>query len=440
MRGIFMNFYSSLSAHSLEHITQVENYVAHNYHPLQIVISRGLNEWVWDVDGHKYLDMLSAYSAISHGHCHPRMQHTLLEQSQKITLQSRVFYNETLGPWAKKIVELCKMDAVLPMNTGAEAVETAIKAARKWAYTVKGIQRHKAKIIVCKGNFHGRTTTIVSFSSEPQYKDDFGPYDHSFVEIPFGDAQALANAITSDTAAFLFEPIQGEGGIVVPPDGYLADVSRICKENNILCIVDEVQTGLARTGKLFAHWYEENCVPDLMILGKALGGAYYPISAVVGRHGVLDVFKPGDHGSTFGGNPMACALSQTAMDILIEENLAERAFALGEKFRTKLSVLPSHVVKHVRGRGLLNAIELQADAGQGRFYVELLAQKGLLSKDTHQNILRFAPPLTISEESLDFAIKTIVDVFSKTQEEWIDIFQHKKNLDTNKNYFYDTNR
>jgi ornithine--oxo-acid transaminase len=435
-----MTLYSNLSTRSREHITQVEQYVAHNYHPLNIVISHGENEWVWDIDGHKYLDMLSAYSAISHGHCHPRMQKTLLEQSQKITLQSRVFYNETLGPWAKKIVELCKMDTVLPMNTGAEAVETAIKAARKWGYTVKGVPRHKAKIIVCEGNFHGRTTTIVSFSSEPQYKDDFGPYDDSFITIPFGDARALADAITPDTVAFLFEPIQGEGGIILPPEGYLSSVSKICKDNNILCIVDEVQTGLARTGKLFAHWYEEKCKPDLMILGKALGGAYYPISAVVGRNSVLQVFQPGDHGSTFGGNPMACALSQTALDILIEENLSERAFDLGEKFRNGLAGLPNRVVHDVRGRGLLNAVELNPNAGSGRFYVELLAQKGILSKDTHQNVLRFAPPLTISDESLTFAVNTIADVFSKTQAEWLHILSNKKNLDTNEIYFYDESR
>lgn len=438
-----MTLHSKLSTRSREHITQVEQYVAHNYHPLNIVISRGLNEWVWDVDGNKYLDMLSAYSAISHGHCNPRMQKTLLEQSQKITLQSRVFYNETLGPWAKKILELCKMETVLPMNTGAEAVETALKAARKWGYTVKGVPRHKANIIVCKGNFHGRTTTIVGFSSEPQYKDDFGPYDNSFIEVPFGDAKALANAITPNTVAFLFEPIQGEGGIVLPPDGYLAEVSQICKHNQVLCIVDEVQTGLARTGKLFAHWYEEKCEPDLMILGKALGGAYYPISAVVGRNRVLDVFKPGDHGSTFGGNPMACALSQTALDILVDENLSDRAFVLGEKFRNALHVLPNEVVVDVRGRGLLNAIELHPNAGDGRFYVELLAQKGILSKDTHDHVLRFAPPLTMSEESLDFAIQTILEVFSKTQNQWENESQcaaHKKNLDTNKNCFYDKNR
>lgn len=412
-----MNILSQISPLSHKYISQTEQYVATNYKPLEVVLVRGSNEWVWDVDNKKYIDMLSAYSAISHGHCNPRMQKTLLEQSQKMTLQSRAFYNIELGAWGEKLTKLCKMDKVLPMNTGAEAVETAIKAARKWGYTVKGIPHHKANIIVCAQNFHGRTTTIVGFSSESQYKEEFGPYDNSFITIPFGDAKALENAITPNTVAFLFEPIQGEGGVIVPPIGYLTEVSKICKKNNVLCIADEVQTGLARTGKLFAHWYEEECKPELMILGKALGGAYYPVSAVVGSKDVLNVFKPGDHGSTFAGNPLACALSHAALDILIDENLSERSYKLGEKFRKTLENLPKHIVKEVRGRGLLNAIELQPEAGDGHFYVEVLAKMGLLSKETHQNTLRFAPPLTIEESSLDYALDILLKVFSKTKNE-----------------------
>ncbi len=419
-----MNTSHHLSEKSQKYVSLVQQYVAQNYKSLDIVLTHGKNEWVWDVDGKKYIDMLSAYSAVSVGHCHPRMQKTLMEQSQKMTLQSRVFYSEHLGPWAEKITKLCKMDKVVPMNTGAEAVETAIKLARKWAYTVKNIPKNEAKIIVCDQNFHGRTTTIVGFSSDQINQEYFGPHDGGFVSIPFGDAKALEEAITPNTAAFLFEPVQGEGGVIMPPEGYLTKISEICKKNNVLCIADEVQTGLARTGKLFAHWYEEGCKPDLMILGKALGGAYYPISAVVGSAEVINVFKPGDHGSTFGGNPMACALSNTAVDIILDENLSERADKLGKVFRESLKNLPNHVVKEVRGCGLLNAVEVQPDAGHGHFYVQLLATMGILSKETHDDTLRFAPPITIEESSLDFAIETIAKVFSKTQQEWEQEAQH----------------
>lgn len=403
---------------SQKYISLTKKYVANNYGSLEVVLTHGKNEWVWDVNGKKYLDFLSAYSAISVGHCHPQMQKTLVEQSQKMTLQSRVFYSEHLGPWAEKLTKLCNLDKVVPMNTGAEAVETAIKLARKWAYTVKKVPHNKAQIIVCNQNFHGRTTTIVGFSSDERNQEYFGPYDGSFISIPFGDADALEKAITPNTAAFLFEPIQGEGGVIIPPQGYLSKVSEICKKHNVLCIADEVQTGLARTGKLFAHLLEENCKPDLLLLGKALGGAYYPISAVVGKASVIDVFVPGDHGSTFGGNPMACALSNTALDIIVNEQLSERAHTLGVKFRNALSDLPKHVVKSLRGCGLLNAIELQPDAGDGHFYVKLLAKMGLLTKETHKTTLRFAPPITMEESSLDFAIKTLKIAFSKTQTEW----------------------
>jgi len=413
-----MNAHCKVSEKSQNYISLVNQYAAKNYKPLDVVLTHGKNEWVWDIDGKKYLDMLSAYSAVSLGHCHPEMQKTLLEQSQKMTLQSRVFHSDQLGPWTKEITEVCKMEKVIPMNTGAEAVETAIKLARKWAYTVKNVPRGKANIIVCDQNFHGRTTTIVGFSSEKSNKEDFGPHDNSFISIPFGDSDALERAITPNTAAFLFEAVQGEGGIILPPEGYLTKVSEICKKHNVLCVVDEVQTGFARTGKLFAHWNEEGCKPDLMILGKALGGAYYPISAVVGSAAVLDVFVPGDHGSTFGGNPLACALSRTAVDLIVKGGFSERATKLGEKFRAKLQNLPTHIVHEVRGCGLLNAIEIKKEAGDGRFYVELLADMGLLSKETHSHTLRFAPPLTIEESSLDLALEILQKAFSKTQSEW----------------------
>lgn len=391
-----------------------EKYGAHNYHPLDVVITKGRGAWVWDVDGKKYLDMLSAYSAVNQGHCHPKLQQTLLEQSQKITLTSRAFHNDQMGPWLKQLTSLCGMERALPMNTGAEAVETAIKCARKWGYLIKGVPRHKAEIIVCQNNFHGRTTTIVGFSSETQYKDDFGPYSGGFVTIPFDDAQALEKAITPNTVGFLFEPIQGEAGVVVPSEGYLKQVSQICKKNNILCIADEIQTGLGRSGKLFAFQYED-CTPDLLILGKALGGAYYPISAVVGSDAVLGLLKPGDHGSTFGGNSLACALSQTALNILIDEKLSEKAYEMGMKFRDALKDLPSHVVKQVRGKGLMNAIEVFPEAGRGRFYSERLQERGVLAKETHDFIIRFAPPLVIEESDLNLAIATIREVFSQTE-------------------------
>ncbi|APJ04526.1 ornithine--oxo-acid transaminase [Silvanigrella aquatica] len=403
---------------SKKFIDLADKFGAHNYHPLNVVITKGSGEWVWDINGKKYLDMLSAYSAVNQGHCHPKLQKTLHEQAGRITLTSRAFHNDQMGPWLEQLTQLCGMDKALPMNTGAEAVETAIKIARKWGYTVKQIPRHKAEIIVCDHNFHGRTTTIVSFSSEPQYKDDFGPYCGGFRSIPYGDAQALESAITPNTVGFLFEPIQGEAGIIVPPKGYLEAVSQVCKKHNILCIADEIQTGLGRAGKLFAHQYE-NCKPDLIILGKALGGAYYPISAVVGYNEVFNILKPGDHGSTFGGNSMACALSQTALKIIVEEKLPERAYDLGNKFRDGLANLPTKVVKDVRGKGLLNAIEIQHNAGKGRFYSELLQERGILAKETHDFTIRFAPPLVMEEASMQFAIDTIKEVFSKTQAEWL---------------------
>jgi len=407
----------NVSEISKKYIDMADKFGAHNYHPLNVVITKGSAEWLWDIDGKKYLDMLSSYSAVNQGHCHPKMQQTLLEQAHKVTLSSRAFHNDQMGPWLKQLTSLCAMDKALPMNTGAEGVETAIKVARKWGYLVKKVPRHQAEIIVCDNNFHGRTTTIVSFSSAPQYKDDFGPYCGGFSSIPYGNAEALEKAITPNTVGFLFEPIQGEAGIIVPPEGYLEKISQICKKHHVLCIADEIQTGLGRTGKLFAYQYE-NCKPDLIILGKALGGAFYPISAVVGNDAVLGLLKPGDHGSTFGGNSMACALSQTALSIIVDEKLPEKAFQLGNMFRKGLAHLSKNIVKDIRGKGLLNAIEINVNAGKGRFYSELLQERGILAKETHDFTIRFAPTLVITEESMRFAIETISEVFSKTQEEW----------------------
>lgn len=408
-----------LSKKTQHHVDLSTQFGAQNYHPLDVVITKGQGEWLWDVDGKRYLDMLSTYSAVNQGHCHPRMHATLLKQAKRLTLSSRAFHNDQLGPWLKQITTLCGLDLALPMNSGAEAVETALKIARKWGYCTKGVPRPQAEIIVCANNFHGRTTTIVGFSSESQYRDDFGPYGPGFVMIPYGDVKALEKAITPHTVGFLVEPIQGEAGIIVPPAGYLAAASAVCKKNNVLLILDEIQTGLGRTGKMFAYQHEEDQVkPDLLVLGKALGGAYYPISAVVGRRDVVGLIKPGDHGSTFGGNPLACALSRTAMDILVSEDLAHQAAVLGEVLVQGLRRLPAHVVKEIRGKGLLVGLELHKSAGSGRFYSELLQKRGILAKETHEVTIRFAPPLVIKPESLAFALGIIADVFSKTQKEW----------------------
>lgn len=394
------------------HIQLNDQFGAHNYHPLPVVLARGCGEWVWDVDGKRYLDMLSAYSAVNQGHVHPRMFDTLVQQAERMTLTSRAFYNDQIGPWLSELTEFCGMTRALPMNSGAEAVETAVKLARKWGYKSKKVPDNQAEIIVCDANFHGRTTMIVGFSSDPQYRADFGPFAGGFKIIPYGDADALRKAITPNTVGFLVEPIQGEAGVIVPPDGYLAACDQICKQNNVLFIVDEIQTGLCRTGKTFCFQHE-NCSPDLLILGKALGGGFYPISAVVGFDAVLGLLKPGDHGSTFGGNPLACALSRTALRILMDENLAERAEHLGQLFRTSLNQkLPKSVVKEVRGKGLLNAIELNEGSGPARNYSEQLALRGLLAKETRSTTIRFAPPLVISDESMNWALAQIEEVFS----------------------------
>lgn len=401
-----------LSPLGKNHIALNDEYGAHNYHPLPVVLARGKGEWVWDVDGKRYLDMLSAYSAVNQGHCHERLVQTLIEQSARITLTSRAFHNDQIGPWLKELTELCGMDRALPMNSGAEAVETSIKLARKWGYRVKGVANEKAEIVVCDSNFHGRTTMIVGFSSDPQYRADFGPFTGGFKVIPYGDSQALRAAITPNTVGFLVEPIQGEAGVIVPPAGYLEECDKICKENRVLFMADEIQTGLCRTGRLFCFQHED-CSPDLLILGKALGGGFYPISAVVGSDEVLGLLKPGDHGSTFGGNPLACAISRTALKILQDEELSDRAAAMGDLFRGRLqAALPSAVVKEVRGKGLLNAIELNASAGPARLFSEQLALRGVLAKETRSTTIRFAPPLVISDNAMNWALSQIEEVFA----------------------------
>lgn len=393
-----------LSTNSL--IEQTEKYGANNYHPLPIVISKAEGVWVEDPEGNKYMDMLSAYSAVNQGHRHPKIIQALKDQADRVTLTSRAFHNDQLGPWYEMICKLTNKEMALPMNTGAEAVETAIKAARRWAYDVKGVADNQAEIIACVGNFHGRTMTAVSLSSEEEYKRGFGPMLPGIKLIPYGDLEALKKAMTKNTAAFLIEPIQGEAGIVIPPEGFLKAAFDICKENNVLFIADEIQTGLARSGKMFAcEWEDVN--PDMYILGKALGGGVFPISCVVANKEVLGVFNPGSHGSTFGGNPMACAVSIASIDVLVEENLTERSLKLGDYFVNKLKEINNPRIKEVRGRGLFIGVELTEPA---RVYCEALKEEGLLCKETHDTVIRFAPPLVISEEELDWAIERIKKV------------------------------
>lgn len=393
-----------------DYIQLEEIYGAHIYHPLDIVIERGEGIWVYDVEGKKYLDFLSAYSAVSQGHCHPRIYQALIEQAKKLTLPSRAFRNNQTGLFYKELADLCEMEMVLPMNSGAEAVETAVKTARKWGYMTKHIPENKAEIIVCTGNFHGRTTTVISFSSEPQYRKDFGPHTPGFVFIPYGDIDALARAITPNTAAFLVEPIQGEGGILIPPKGYLNKVQELCRAQNVLVLMDEIQTGLGRTGKLFAYQHEAGVKPDVLILGKALSGGFYPVSAVISTKAILGNFKPGDHGSTFGANPLACAVGREALKVLIEEKLPERSAQLGHYFLERLRTIKSKHIKEVRGRGLFIGVELKPEAGGARRFCEALYHEGLLCKETHEHVIRFAPPLVIEREDLDFAFERIKKV------------------------------
>lgn len=389
-----------------DYIALEERYNAHNYKPLDVVITRAQGAWVWDVEGRKYLDFLSAYSAVNQGHCHPRIVRALVEQAQRVTLTSRAFRNDQLPLLAKELCELLGYEMMLPMNTGVEAVETAIKAARKWAYTVKGIPDEQAEIIACTGNFHGRTTTVVSFSSEEQYRDGFGPYTPGFKLIAFGDVAELERAITPRTAAFLLEPIQGEAGVVVPPVGYLRAVREVCTRHGVLMIADEIQTGMGRTGKMMACDHE-GVRPDMVTIGKALSGGLYPVSAVLASREVLGVFRPGDHGSTFGGNPLACAVAREALRVLVDERLPERAAALGERMMARLRRIHSPHVEQVRGKGLMVGIVLKRQAGGARRFCEALKERGVLAKETHENVIRLAPPLIIAEADLDWALDQV---------------------------------
>jgi len=384
---------------------------AQNYKPLDVVLARGQGVWVWDVEGNKYLDMLASYSALNQGHCHPRILNALIEQAKKLTLVSRAFRTDQLGAFYKEICEMTHSHSVLPMNSGAEAVETALKAARKWGYQIKEVPDDMAEIIVCDNNFHGRTIAIVGFSTEPQYRNGFGPFAPGFVSIPFGDTKALEWAITPNTVAFLVEPIQGEGGIIIPPAGYLKKVREICDEHNILLILDEIQTGLGRTGKFFAEEHD-GIEADLTVVGKALSGGVYPVSAVLSNKEVLSVFQPGDHGSTFGGNPLACAVAREALKVIKDENLVENSMLMGEYLMNGINLIPSPYVKEVRGKGLLIGVELKESVGGARRFCEALQTNGLLCKETHQHIIRFAPPLIITKEQIDWALEQIEKVLT----------------------------
>ncbi len=388
-----------------------DQYGAKNYKPLDVVLERGEGIWAWDVEGRKYLDCLSAYSALNQGHCHPAILKAMIEQAQKLTLTSRAFRNEQLGQFYKEICNLTRSHSVLPMNSGAEAVETAIKAVRKWGYRVKGVPADKAEIIVCENNFHGRTITVIGFSSERLYREDFGPFTPGFKIIPFGDARAFESAITENTVGLLIEPIQGEAGVIIPPSGYLKEVRSICTERNVVLIMDEIQTGLGRTGKLFAEEHE-GVEADVTLIGKALSGGFYPISAVLSNKEVLGVFMPGEHGSTFGGNPLACAVARAAIKALIEENMIENAATMGDYLLSRLKEIASPLVKEIRGKGLMIGIELLPEAGGARRYCERLMQAGLLCKETHENVIRIAPPLIITKGDIDWASERIASVLN----------------------------
>ena len=395
-----------MNAHEL--IELEDRWGSHNYHPLDVVVERACGVWVWDENGKQYLDCLSAYSAVNQGHCHPRILQTLREQAERVTLTSRAFRNSELPLFCKELAELCGMEAVLPMNTGAEAVETAIKAARRWGYTVKGIAADRAEVIVCANNFHGRTTTITGFSSDAYYRDGFGPFTPGFVTVPFGDIAALEKAITPDTCALLMEPIQCEAGILFPPAGFLRAASEFCAFRRVLFIADEIQTALGRTGRMFACDHE-SVRPDVFVLGKSVSGGFYPVSAVVASREILDVFRPGSHGSTYGGNPLACAVARTALRVIQEEELPDRAAAMGEVFLEGLHTINHPAIREIRGRGLLIAIELTDPA---RPYCERLKDLGLLCKETHEHVIRIAPPLVISREEVEWAVDRIGQVFA----------------------------
>ncbi|PIR25037.1 MAG: ornithine--oxo-acid transaminase [Deltaproteobacteria bacterium CG_4_10_14_0_2_um_filter_43_8] len=389
-----------------EYIQEVDEVSAHNYHPIPVVVASAEGAWVTDVEGNRYLDMLSAYSAVNQGHRHPKIIQALKDQADRLTLTSRAFHNDRMGPFMRKLTKLTGFDKALLMNTGAEGVETAIKAARSWGYRKKGITENKAKIIVCSENFHGRTTTIISFSTDPLCRENFGPFTPGFEVIPYNDAAALEKAIDENTCAFLVEPIQGEAGVIVPSEGYLKKCREICSKHNVLLICDEIQTGFGRTGKLFCYQYD-GITPDIVIIGKALGGGVYPVSGILANDEVMESFRPGNHGSTFGGNPLAAEVARAAIDVIIDEKLAERSAELGQYFKQALASLDSKIIKDVRGKGLMIGVELTCKA---RPYCEALKGKGILAKETHENTIRFAPPLVISKEDLDNAISSIKEV------------------------------
>jgi ornithine--oxo-acid transaminase len=396
---------------SEQYLTEVVKYSANNYKPLPVVLERGQGAWVWDVDGKKYLDCLSAYSAVNQGHCHPAIVKAAQEQAARLTLTSRAFHNDQMGPFLHQLCEISGFAKALPMNSGAEGVETAIKAVRKWGHKVKGIPANKAEIIVSAGNFHGRTTTIISFSTEEQYKDGFGPFTPGFKIIPFGDAGALEKAITPNTCAFLTEPLQGEAGVIVAPDGWLKKVREITKKHNVLWVDDEIQTGLGRTGKMFA-WQWEGARPDALIVGKAVAGGMYPVSALLADENLMGVFNPGDHGSTFGGNPFGAAIARAALRVLVDEKLADRAHELGEWFMGALRKIETSSVVEVRGKGLLIGVEIKVEAGTARPYCEALAERGILCKETHDQVVRFAPARTVWKGALEWAWPRIAEVLA----------------------------
>jgi ornithine--oxo-acid transaminase len=394
-----------------DYLAEVERYSAHNYHPLPIILSRGEGPWVWDIEGKRYLDCLAAYSAVNQGHRHPAIVRAAQEQLDRLTLTSRAFHNDQMGPFLRELCELTGYEKALPMNSGAEAVETAIKAVRRWGYRVKGIPADRAEIIVCANNFHGRTTTVVSFSTEEAYRADFGPLTPGFKVIPYGDAAALEAAITPRTAAFLVEPLQGEGGVIVPREGYLRETAEICRRYNVLFVADEIQTGLGRTGKLFCcEW--EDVKPDVLVVGKALSGGFYPVSAMLSGEEIMGVFNPGDHGSTFGGNPFGAAVARAALRVIVDEGLPERARELGDWFMERLRALDSPHVKEVRGKGLMVGVEIKRESGAARLYCEALMERGILAKETHEQVVRFAPPLVVERADLEWALEHIGEVLA----------------------------
>lgn len=386
-----------------------DEYGAHNYHPLDVVLSKGEGVWVYDVDGNKYLDCLSAYSALNQGHNHPKIKQAMIDQLDRLTLTSRAFRNDKLGLFYKKLSDMTGYEMSLPMNSGAEAVETAIKVARKWGYLIKGIPRYEAEIIVAEGNFHGRTTTIISFTTNEEYKEDFGPFTPGFPTVPYGDLEAIKAAINENTAAIMLEPLQGENGIILAPEGYLSEVKALCEANNILFIADEIQTGLGRTGALFAS-YHENVRPDIMIIGKALSGGFYPVSAILADKDILGLIKPGQHGSTFGGNPLGAAVAIAALEVIEEENLIENSQKMGRYIMDYLEEVPKKNILDIRGKGLLIGVELKHELGGARRFAEALQEKGMLVKETHEHIIRLAPPLIIDQETVDWMLPILRDV------------------------------